>query len=646
MRLKKLLRSLNVHTDVGVRRLGRSILLAALVGVVAGLGAIVFHLLCLVVTHYALENIAHYEQGGPKNETEWHDLSTAETHASIDSLAATPKPVNSIGTTIYWLLIIVPTVGGLISGALIYGLAPEAEGHGTDAAIDAYHNRRGVIRSRVPIIKMFASAITLGTGGSGGREGPIAQIGAGFGSYLATRLRLSNAERRALLAAGLGAGIGAIFHAPLAGAIFACEVLYRDPDFEAENLIPSFIATSVAFSVFSLAFGLDAFKPLFDVTPDLSFTRPLPLLLPLTALAIVMAVAALAYTKCFYGVHGLFNKMPVPRWIKPAIGAGLSGAIAVALALSLRGLGREAQHDSLSVLSFGYGFLQKVLQEGHGVALPLLLAVGLGKIVTTSLTIGSGGSGGVFGPSMVIGGALGAVVGVLFHQWMPNLVGSQEVIVFAILGMAGFFAAAANTPVSTLIMVSEMCSSYILLLPSMWVCALAYLVSRGWSIYSEQVASRLDSPAHRGDYIVDVLQGMTVRDAAGYATSDFVTVTLDMPLGDMSRLLTDTRQTCFPVVDSEQRYAGVFSLNDFRQFLYDAPVAELAVAEDLAHQACRPLTLQMNLSDAIGRFADDDFEELPVVDAKQPQTVVGLLRRHDLIATYSARLLAMRRDSG
>ena len=640
MRLSKLLERLFVHPDTGVRRLGRSILLAALVGVVAGLGAIVFHVMCLAVTHYALGAVAHYDQGGPGNEIEWRDISAP---SGVDEPVAGLERAAPPRRAIFWLLILVPVVGGLISGTLVYGLAPEAEGHGTDAAIHAYHNRRGVIRSRVPIVKLFASAITLGTGGSGGREGPIAQIGAGFGSYLATKLRLSDAERRSLLAAGVGAGIGAIFHAPLAGAIFACEVLYRDPDFEAENLIPSFIATTVAFSVFTIPFGLEAFEPLFAVDQDLTFTRPLPLLLPLSMLAVAMAIAALAYTKCFYGVHRLFKKMPVPRMIKPAIGAGLSGAVALALAFALGGLGREAQHDSLSVLSFGYGFLQKVLQEGPGIAVPLLLAVGLGKILTTSLTIGSGGSGGVFGPSMVIGATLGAVVGVLFHRWMPDVVSSQEVIIFAILGMASFFAAAANTPVSTLIMVSEMCSSYVLLLPSMWVCALSYLVSRGWSIYSEQVPTRRDSPAHRGDFIVDVLQGMTVRDAVGHATSDFVTVTLDMPLGDMSRLLTDTRQTCFPVVDSQKRYAGVFSLNDFRQFLYDTPIADLAVAEDLANQACPPLTLQMNLSSAISRFADDDFEELPVVDAENPQTVVGLLRRQDLIATYSARLLAMRR---
>jgi CIC family chloride channel protein len=638
MGIRDNIRPLLRRSDRGVRRLGRNTLLAATVGVVAGLGAIVFHIMCMGVNHYALEGLTHYEQSGPRNEIEWPDV--------FPTPPAQFEKTTEATHIVPWLLILVPLMGGLVSGVLVYTIAPEAEGHGTDAAIDSYHNKRGVIRPRVPLVKMFASAITLGTGGSGGREGPIAQIGAGFGSYLATRLRLSDAERRAMLAAGLGAGIGAIFHAPLAGAIFACEVLYRDPDFESENLIPSFIATTVAYSVFSLAFGKSAFEPLFAVAHDLSFTRPLPWLLPLAVLALVMAFASLVYTVALSGAHRLFRRLPVPRMLRPAIGSMLTGVLAVALFYGLAGLGGEAQRDGLSVLSFGYGFLQKVLANelptGFGVAVTLLLAVGLGKILSTALTIGSGGSGGVFGPSMVVGGCLGAVVGLIFHFWLPNIVEAKDVSIFAILGMASFFAAAANTPVSTLIMVSEMCSSYVLLLPSMWVCALAYLVSRNWSVYEKQVHSRRESAAHRGDFVIDVLQGMSVREAMGHATSNYVSATRDMPLRNMLKLLTDTRQTCFPVVDEQKHYVGVFSLNDIRQFIYDSPVADLAVAEDLANTEASPLTLQMDLSSAIGRFAEGGFEELPVVDAQAPQEVVGLLRRQDLIAAYSARLLAMR----
>ena len=603
-----------------IPRTPRSIMFAPLVGLVAGLGAIGFNLMCLLITHLSLEWSTGYHQGGPAHDTEYHEV------------FSWGLPITDLTP---WMLLIVPVIGGLISGWLVYTFAPEAEGHGTDAAIEAYHYEGGKVRGRVPIIKMMASAITLGTGGSGGREGPIAQIGAGFGSFLATKLNLPDSERRVLMAAGVGAGIGAIFHAPLAGAMFAVEVLYRDPDFEAEVLIPSFISTAIAYCTFCLAYG---FEPLFEVKV-INFNQPL-LLLPLTLLAGAMVLMSWLYVRCFYGITALFHKMKVPNMLKPAIGASATGAFAVGLYYLFAESGNTHDaHESLSVLSFGYGYLQHVLEEPTNMTLLLLLAVGLGKILTTSLTIGSGGSGGVFGPSMVIGGALGAVVGVLCHRWMPGIVTQEKVPMFAILGMASFFAAAACTPVSTLIMVSEMTASYTLLLPSMWVCALAYLINRRITIYREQVANRMESPAHRGDFIVDILQGLSVRDAMHDATKDFVNVPLGMPLSDMAHLIPMTRQASFPVIDENGEYYGLFGLNDIRQFLYEADTDGLAVAQDLAMPGVQPLTLQMDLSSAIGRFVFESYEELPVVDADKPGKVLGLLRRQDLLATYNKRLL-------
>ncbi len=616
----------------------RSIMYAPLVGAAAGVGAMLFHVMCLVVTHYGLEAVTGYEQGGPRNETTFADDGpTANSDDDADSLSLTP-----------WLLILVPTVGGLISGVLVFKFAPEAEGHGTDSAIEAYHSKGGEVRPRVTLVKMLASAITIGSGGSGGREGPIAQIGAGFGSLLATKLKLSHSDRRILMAAGLGAGIGAIFHAPLAGAIFAIEVLYSDPDFESEPLIPAFIATTVSYTVFSLlsmlVFAKHAFVPLFAGLQDLTFTSP-ALLAPLTVLVFAMVPASLLYVRLFYGTQKVFHRAPLPNMFKPAVGAMLTGVVAVVLYYVMTSAGDDAQHDSLSVLSFGYGCLQTILDPAAGLPLlSVLLVVGLGKLLTTSLTIGSGGSGGVFGPSMVIGGALGAAVGLLFHQWTPDLVTRQDVIVFALLGMASFFAATANTPVSTLIMVSELTASYELLLPSMWVCALAYLLSRKWSIYNKQVRSRRDSPAHRGEFIIDVLEHLSVNDALADAHRRFITVPIDMPLSDVSQLITNTTQSSFPCVDAKGHYYGLFSLNDIRQFLYDSQLGALAVAQDLATAGVEPLRLQMRLSDVIGRFARGRFEELPVVSDDDPRTVVAMLRRADVIALYDKRLIELRAD--
>ncbi len=320
-RFRALLAHFRLRPNKGVWLLGRGIIFAGLVGVVSGLGAVIFHLLCVLISHYGLVRLVGYAPEGPANETRLPWLMPPEpTH---------PLEFHPL------LLLALLTVGGMVSGFLVYGFAPEAEGHGTDSAIDAYHNKRGYIRWQVPIIKTLASAVTLGTGGSGGREGPIAQIGAGFGSFLGGWLRLPEAQRRTLLAAGIGAGIGSIFHAPLAGAIFAIEVMYLDPDFEAEALIPAFISTTVAYSVFSFVFGAVAFQPLFSVdTEALKYTKPFLLLGPLAALALLMTLAANIYVRTFYGTHDLFSKIPIPRMLKPALGALMAGLVALALSTS------------------------------------------------------------------------------------------------------------------------------------------------------------------------------------------------------------------------------------------------------------------------------------------------------------------------
>jgi chloride channel protein, CIC family len=611
------------------RSIGRLVLLAGLVGIVAGLGAVVFQVLANLIVRYGLQMVAGYYPSGPAGESDFLGAAT--------SLTGGFSP---------WLLLAVVTAGGLISGFLVYTFAPEAEGHGTDAAIKAYHRGGGIIRPRVPLIKILASAMTIGSGGSGGREGPIAQIGAGFGSFLGQRLGLSAYERRILLAAGMGAGVAAIFRAPLAGAIFAIEVLYRDEDFEAEALIPAFISCTAAYCVYGLivqyVLGFaSGFHHIFTILPGLKFDNPL-LLGPVTVLALVMAGAAILYVRTFYGVHEQFKRLNVPRHFRPAIGALATAALALAIFYTVGALGIDAQQDSLNVLSFGYGILQKALSDnlayGAVGAIAVLLAIGLGKILTTSLTIGAGGSGGVFGPSMVIGGALGGAVGLAFQMIMPSVV--TRVDVFVILGMAAFFSAAAKTPISTIIIVSEMTGGYELLLPAMWVAALAYLVSgRKYSIYREQVPSRIESPAHQGEFIVDVLKGLTVRAAGLPAKQDFVTVRADTPLGTITDLVTRTTQTVFPVVDPDGRFLGQFDLDSVRQFLYQEEAGHVIIAEDMMVGNVEPIRLDADLSAVMGRFARTRSGQLPVVEAGGK--VIGLISRQEVVAAYDSRLVGM-----
>ncbi len=296
--------------------------------------------------------------------------------------------------------------------------------------------------ARVPFIKTIASALTIGTGGSGGREGPIAQIGAGFGSFLATRLGLSARDRRIMLAAGMGAGVGAIFRAPLAGALFAGEILYRDADLESEVIVPAAISSIVGYSVYALSLPAEKrFSPLFGDNLKYALGSPVELL-SYAALSLVLVAVGVLYIKFFYGTHKVFKKLPIRPHFRPAIGAALAGICGIGFYLAMG----EDKH-ALGVLSTGYGSLQEALSpDGDLVGIKLLVMIALIKIVTTSLTISSGGSGGVFGPSMVIGGCTGAAVGQFFYQTFhasyPAWVAKPGA--YAIVGMAGFFAGCAT----------------------------------------------------------------------------------------------------------------------------------------------------------------------------------------------------------
>ncbi len=578
----------------------RLLLLAALVGVVAGLAAIAFAAACQLVEHYALDEIAGYRTlTPPRGEPELFPRSE------------TPlRP---------WLLLLVPAVGGLLTGLLVYTLAPEAEGHGTDSVISAYHREQGQMRPRVPLVKIVASALTLGSGGSGGREGPIAQVGAGFGSLLANLLRLGPVERRILLAAGMGAGIAAIFRAPLAGALFAAEVLYRSPEFEPEVLIPAGISSTLAYATFGTVFG---WRPLFDVPAGLVFASVWQLG-PYLILAVGMTLLAMIYVRSFYGIRYLFQRLALPPALKPALGAFLNGAVAVALYFFL-----HEQAEVLAVLSFGYGILQAAVEQPAGLGAGLLLAVALGKILTTSLTIGSGGSGGVFGPSMVIGGCGGGALGLACHSLWPELV--PQPVTFVIVGMGGFFAAAAKTPFSTLVMVGELTGSYNLLLPALWVCMLAYMFADTHSIYSAQVEDHTQSLAHRGAAIHAVLAGISVNQ--------LLTPEVQVPalrpedsLAVAAERLRDTVYLALPVVDADRRLLGILSVEEVFRVAPDGRAKQLAA--DLMRKDVLPLTPDDHLDRAVELFMEMDLWALPVV-AGEDRQVLGMLRRSEIARLY------------
>ena len=582
-------------TEIAVA--GKWLFYFVLIGIIAGSGAILFHYLCGLGMHYFLDLMAGYRPSAPAGE---HLL-----------LPHTQTPFNR------WILLILPAAGGIVSGWLVYTFAPEAEGHGTDAAIDAYHHKGGHIRSRIPFIKTIASTLTLTTGGSGGREGPIAQIGAGFGSFLATKLKLSERERRIMMAAGIGAGVGSIFRAPLAGALFAAEVLYRDPDFESEVIIPAGISSVVAYCLFCLAFGWGS---LFD-SPGFKFQNPLELG-PYIVLAGVLVVTGALYVKVFYGVIDLFKKLKVPNHIKPAIGGLLTGIIGFFLPYTL---------------AFGYGIAQDAIF--NKVAIPTLIALALGKIFTTSFSIGSGGSGGVFGPSIVIGGAMGGAVGKIFHMLIPTIVTHPGS--FVIVGMAGFFTAVSNTPISTIIFVSEMTNSYHLLLPSLLVCSLCYLLAKRWTIFENQVKSRIDSPAHAGEFMMDILQTMKVEDLTSLI-KDVRCVNEDMPFSEFKKIFQTTKQHYFPVMNGQGNFSGIFSSTDIREVIFTSHLEDLVVMKDIMISDIITTTPSEDLNTVLLKLTQKNIDALPVVNEKDNGAFLGLIYRRDIISHYNDHVKRIR----
>jgi chloride channel protein, CIC family len=580
-------------------RLKRVLLLAIPTGIIAGLGSVIFFALLDVSHSFFLEYLTGYFPPGPGGE---HSL----IHIPAKELTR-------------WMFFVVPTVGGLLAGWLIYTFAPEAEGHGTDAALDSYHFRHAIIRGRIPLIKTIASAITIGSGGSGGREGPIAQIGAGFGSIIAQKLKLTETERRVLMMAGMSAGIGSIFHAPLAGAIFAAEILYRDIDMEYELLVPSAITSVVAYCVFALFFGFDH---LF-ITPDMTFTDGGEIL-PYTILALVVAVAAGFYSKMFYKIRDMFVALPVPPHFKPAIGGFLTGVVGFFLPSSIY---------------TGYGILQQAF-HGH-LAIGFLFAVAIAKMFTTAFSIASGGSGGVFGPSVVIGGALGGSIGLILQKIMPSLVPTPQT--YIIVGMAGFFASAASTPFSTIIMVSEMTGSYGLLLPAVWVTTLAFLFRSRTGIYEKQRITRHDTPIHHADFLQGLLGRLTVGDLLNRAqTKTPRTVDPDLSLKELSGIIKENPQDFYTVVNKDGKCIGIINTAEARKACSIPTANENATAQDLT-QKCQIVYQGDSLGTALTLMVNNNHDELVVLSSQDTTAgTLGVLCRNDILKAYDPEITSVK----
>jgi len=585
-------------SSIGLATVGRRIVLAVVVGIVAGIGGVAFVQVLRWCQEFFLVGFVGYD---PENST-------------YELLAAGAIPTRR------WALFVVPAVGGLISGLLVTVFAPEAEGEGTDAVIKSFHLHRAIIRPMVPIIKIVATSFTIGSGGSAGREGPIAQIGAGFSSWLCSLIKVGERERRILLLAGVGAGLGAVFKAPFGGAIYAIEVLYRDPEFEYEALIPTIIASTAGYStycvmadVLNLGSHADVWGSIFEV-PPLKFDHPAELLF-YAPLAVGLAVVGILWVRVFFGVRDkLFHPLKVPRPLKPAVGGLLLGALA---------------YFFPAILSTTYHWVQDAINGG--LPIKFLLALGFIKILATSITLGSGGSGGVFAPCLVIGGCLGGAYGLFLAERFPNLV--SQPAGYVLVGMAGFFTGAGKVPIASLMMVSEMTKGYDLLVPLMLTVALVYIIAPVKStIYEQQVGRRIDSRAHFGEFVIDVLESLRVSDHMR-ALADVTAIPRSMALREIFDLTTQGKQNTYPVLGAEDRLLGVVTLDLIRGYYFQPDLGQLVIAEDIV-QPVEPLNEDDNLNTALRQMLEADVEEYPVVDSDDSKRLVGLVRRRDVMAAY------------
>jgi chloride channel protein, CIC family len=565
------------------------ILVRFVLGIVAGLGAIALYIAVAFFTSLFLESGTGYIPPVPGS---FHDESSYT--LSIEKT---------------WMIPIITGLGGLLVGIITTKFSPESEGHGTDAVIDAYHHRGGNIRARVPLIKGLASAITLGSGGSGGTEGPAAQIAAGFGSIIGKLFKLNEDERRIAVAAGLGAGIGSIFKVPLGGAIFSAEVFYRR-DFEIRALIPGLVASVTGYTVFGFVFGWDR---LFDIPLDLvKYTRPESLAL-YAAVGLICAGASVAYVKTFYAITDYFNRLRLRKFLKPALGGVIVGIIGMFLP---------------QILGTSYGWLQIAIDKDYSL-LPLYL-IGLVivfKILATSLTIGSGGSAGVFGPSMVIGGLLGAFIGTVVH--MLGLFLWVDVSSIIIVSMVSFFGATAKTPISSIIMGSELTGGYALLAPMMLATFVAYIMSgQHNSIFRNQVISRSDSPAHRREYQRPILRDLYVKDVF---RKSFTKISADKSIDDALQIMNRDRTKTVVVVNENERLLGIVNRHNFFEFPEEyrksVKLDNIMIKDPFfAYETD-------SLHNALVRLSSNELQEMPVL-SNDDKRVLGIVTLSDLARIY------------
>jgi chloride channel protein, CIC family len=512
------------------------------------------------------------------------------------------------GTT---YVILLPILGGLIVGPLVHFIAPEAKGHGVPEVLTAIATKGGRIRPVVVLVKALGSAITIGSGGSVGREGPIVQIGAALGSTIGQVFKLNERRVINLVASGAAAGIAATFNAPIAGVMFALEVILGDFGFQ--NLTTMVVAAVTASVVSRAALGD---TPAF-VVPAYSLNSPWEMLLYL-GLGILAGLGAMAFVKALYFMEDVFDHWKFPPYLKPAVGG-----------LGLGILGFFVPR----VFGTGFDTISSTLM-GH-LGLGLLVILIFGKILATVLTLGSGASGGVFAPALFIGAVLGGAFGQFAQLVFPGLPASSGA--YAMVGMAAVFAGAARAPITAVIILFEMTQDYRIILPLMIATVVSTIIAQRIepeSIYTLKLKLRgIDLRAKREE---NLLRSISVKEAMT-PIEEASPVTRETSLVELGNLFQETGHHGFIVLDNQNELYGIVTLSDLEQAIVDQK-SDARVGDICTRNVITAYPDEM-LDDALRHFGTLDMGRIPVVDRAKPKRVLGTLRRSDIITALSNALV-------
>jgi len=511
-----------------------------------------------------------------------------------------------VKTLPWYYKVLIPAAGGLIVGPLVYFLAREAKGHGVPEVMEAVAVKNGLIRKRLVLVKSFASAICIGTGGSVGREGPIVQIGSAIGSSIGQVLKVSADRMKTLVGCGAAAGIAATFNAPIAGSMFALEVILGD--FGLATFSPIVIAAVIATAV-SRHFLGDS--PAFIVPGyELVSAWEFPIYI---ILGFFCAAVGVAFTLMLYRTEDAFETIRFPEYLKAALGGLMLGAIGIVFP---------------HVLGVGYGAID--LSLAHQLSWWFLLLLIFVKIIATAITIGSGGSGGIFAPSLFIGAMAGGFFGTIVHTLFPQITASPGA--YSVVGMGAVVSATTHGPLTAILILFEMTGDYKIILPLMITCIIGTLTGRHLlkeSIYTLKLSRRgVDIRAGKE---VNILKSIPVSDVMN---PEVDTVHEGLKLAKLAEKISKSKFNSFPVLSRDGRLTGILSFADYNGVLFDEHLNDIVVAKDIA--SLHPVTIPSdeNLYNALNLITQKDFSILPVVSAKDKFRLIGLLTRRDIIGAY------------